>query len=250
MVRTQSTVIRLDHDKYGRLMRLDYVQVAVWEDQQGSSPAGAAILDAITPLAEPCRQLASTALPLASALSQIDDAYHALCGLWECQHSGKHAYPQYRMEHLLRLIGRSVITCCQRALSSPAGGTFWEQSPVATRNSLAEALDALHLWTRHVNQLMRDWTPGPECISAHAWQGPPQDDAVLKKFMERLDSIRALLELQCELAAVVGTNQRSAVDAAFAPLQDVDCLQVRSENTVCTCSWPRLCSHIAVCVKT
>jgi hypothetical protein len=202
------------------------LQVLFWQDQSSSSH-GRAVFDIIQPLNALCQNLAVSVPSLTAAHQDVDSIHSTLIQLWDCQVDGHFTYPQPRMEHLLALIGRALVSFCQRALSSPEAGAFWERDSASMRSDLAAALELLRLWHGRVQQLMRDWIPGVESISQHAWQGLLAADTPLQLFVDRLEQIRGLVELRSELLASVQPGEEGGVRDAFASLHDINCLQAR-----------------------
>ena len=201
------------------------LQILYWKDRQ-DLPQGQAVMEAIDTMVQPCQELAAASIPIPQAHNHIDTISHALSQLWDARVGQQPAYSEQRMHHMMQLTSNALVNFCQRALSSPEQGTFWEHDNVTARSNLSAALALLHAWQRHVDQLMTDWIPGPESISQHAWQYERFANSRMQAFAERLERIIGFIELQAEMLAAVSAEQEGSVRMAFTPLQDVNSLQV------------------------
>jgi hypothetical protein len=203
------------------------MQILFWR-VQNTSVEGQALHSVACALEEPCLALADPSLIFSAAHNHAESIYNTLILMWNCKVNGTFVYPCKRMAHMLTILGRTIVTFCQQALNPPGKPTFWDMSPPHMRASLRSVLDLLHLWEGQLlRQLMQDWVSGVQSISKHAWEGPPFVDKPLLHFLQRIEDLKGLIDLQAELKSAVGVEQESAVDAAFQPLQCATSFQVR-----------------------
>lgn len=201
------------------------LQVDTWRSD--SSAVGRAVLEGISAIEAPCRAFDDPQLPFSAAQNSADAIYSALLSLWETSVDGEFVFPAPRMTQLLQLIGKMLVSFCQRSLLS-TDVPFWQQPAAKARADLQAVCDLLQLWQgQQLRQLMKDWVPGAESISKHAWQGAPFQDAHVEHFLSRADEIQRLVALQSELKAAVGSEQAAAVDSIFARIRSPKSFQVR-----------------------
>ena len=152
-------------------------QVDFWNSQKDTSPAAATIADALYPLKKSLNTLSTPTTTFPAASDETEVLYGILLALWDA-HSAPSApptYPARRMRHLLYLLCGTIIhfvrSKLERAtLTLNADGSLWSLKSLsdiaAAENDLGMATDLLRTWRdQHVAQLMRDWMPGPGCIS-------------------------------------------------------------------------------------
>jgi hypothetical protein len=186
----------------------------------------------ISSLEEPCRQLTNASTTLHAAESHLESIYTILLALWDAQADGHFSFPELRMNHLLRMIGASLREFCVTSLRQGSASP-WQRNGVQLRVDMLDVLALLREWSgRRVRQLMLDWCPGPAAISKHAWSGLPFDDRDCAILARRVEEACAVVELEGEMAAALGTDRMAVVREAFSKVHTVDFTDVRAAAAV------------------
>lgn len=223
------------------------VQVNYWQAKNGDSRASTTVSGAMETMRAPLALLSSQELTLIAAIDEAEKISNALMSVWDAGDAGQPpVYPEARMSHLLHLLSNTITDfASQKLVSSTASHGFstaqeagglarrdlWGmQSPadmVQAEGAVSDALTLLQAWRdRYVKQLMLDWMPGPQSISAHAWSGPAFEDSNLNAHMVRLGEVQQLLQLKRELMKALGPEDQHLVHDAFAGLSAAETFKV------------------------
>jgi hypothetical protein len=151
--------------------------VDFWKAKKGVSAASSAIADALQHLTKSLQALSTPATTFPAASDEAEAIYSILIATWDANvaPSAPPSYPARRMRHLLHLLCGTIITFARTKLAaaqphSTSPGNLWALQSLseiaAAETDVGMAADLLRVWRDdHLAQLMRDWMPGPACIS-------------------------------------------------------------------------------------
>jgi dynein heavy chain 2 len=179
---------------------------------------------------EPMKQCfeALPELPDEEVLELVDTVSDCLDNAWklhgESGPSGAAVFPQRRVEHLMRLVGSSLVGHVQTKLRRVR---VWTDPFKAVEGALRFGHRCLAKWEKSAAELSAiNWAePGG---GAQVWRGPPYADAALGRARARLDEVFKMRETQAELAKLLTPEEARALTLSevFGPFAGVDPLQV------------------------
>ena len=137
---------------------------------------------------------------------------------------GQGAFPQRRAEHLMRIVGSSLVGHVQRKLREM---NVWTDPFKSVEGALRFGHRCLAKWERAAADLSgMNWADGGG--GAQSWRGPVFHDPVLAKARARLDEVFKMREAQAELAKLLTDEEAKSLTLSevFRPFAGVDPLQV------------------------
>jgi dynein heavy chain 2 len=180
-------------------------------------------------------------LPDEDVLELVDTVSDCLDAAWhlpgESGASGKAAFPQRRMEHLMKIIGSSLVGHVQHKLRRVS---VWTDQFKAVEGLLRFGHRCLAKWEKSCTDLSSiNWADGNKGVQS--WKGSPFTDPAAGKARERLDEVFKMRETQAELAKLLTAEEARSLTLSevFGPFAGVDPLQV-SEFTAPL--WDAACS--------
>ena len=137
---------------------------------------------------------------------------------------GQGAFTQRRAEHLMRIVGSSLVGHVQRKLREM---NVWTDPFKSVEGALRFGHRCLAKWERAAADLSgMNWADGGG--GAQSWRGPVFHDPVLAKARARLDEVFKMREAQAELAKLLTDEEANSLTLSevFRPFAGVDPLQV------------------------
>jgi hypothetical protein len=154
--------------------------VDFWASKKGASSAASVVADALHPLKKSLDTLSTPSTTFPAASDESESIYSSLLVTWDASVAPgtPPSYPTRRMRHLLHLVTGAIISFARSKLAftsttSSGPGSLWALQSLsdiaAAESDVSMAVDLLRTWRdHHLTQLMRDWMPGPACISRYA----------------------------------------------------------------------------------
>ena len=190
--------------------------------------SAAAVYRAFEPAKERFERLAH--LPDEEVLELVDILSDCADNAWRVPSDvpGRGAFPQRRAEHLMRIVGSTLVGHVQRKLREMS---VWTDPFKSVEGALRFGHRCLAKWERAAADLSAiNWADGGG--GAQSWRGPVFHDPALAKARARLDEVFKMREAQAELAKLLSEEEAKSLTLSevFGPFAGVDPLQV-SEYT-------------------